>query len=264
MRVVRAPVLPLGAAPRTSPTAARSTSTARRWPTGTWPSTGAPGEAKVRRLQPRLRAARLAVAAHGDRDRQRRHAVHRRLGDDGAEPAGLRDRPGDPSGDPGPARRSTASCSRCSSRAPPATARSPSRSSTPRSVASPIARRLARPARAASSACSTRSAPRSRTGSRCATGPLALIDELERPSRRRSTPASSTRSRRSCAWLADDHFTFLGYREYDLVRGRRRGRAEGRCRTPVSGSCAARPRRRRSRSCGRRRSGSRVHRTRSC
>ena len=56
-------------------------------------------------LQPGLRAARVAVAAHADRDRHRRHAVHRRLGDDAAGAAGLRDRPRDPPGDPGQARR---------------------------------------------------------------------------------------------------------------------------------------------------------------
>ena len=57
------------------------------------------------RLQPGVRAPRLAVPPHGGRDRQRRHAVHRRLRDDGARPAGVRDRPGDPSGDLDPARR---------------------------------------------------------------------------------------------------------------------------------------------------------------
>ena len=35
----------------------------------------------------------------------RRHAVHRRLGDDGAQPAGIRDRADHPSGDPRRARR---------------------------------------------------------------------------------------------------------------------------------------------------------------
>ena len=39
------------------------------------------------RVQPDVRAARLAVAAHGDRHRLRRHAVHRGLGEHGAQPA---------------------------------------------------------------------------------------------------------------------------------------------------------------------------------
>ena len=47
-------------------------------------------------VQPGLRAAWVAVAAHGDRDRLRRHAVHRRLGDDGPDQEGLWHPPGDP------------------------------------------------------------------------------------------------------------------------------------------------------------------------
>ena len=35
---------------------------------------------------------------------------------------------------------------------------------------------------------------------------------------RRSTPRTSRRRRRSCAWIADHHFIFLGYGCYDLVR----------------------------------------------
>ena len=49
-----------------------------------------PGEAKVRVYNPDFERARLAVAAHVVRDRQRRHAVPGRLGGHGAEPAGLR------------------------------------------------------------------------------------------------------------------------------------------------------------------------------
>ena len=47
----------------------------------------APGRGARARVQPDVRAARLAVAAHGDRHRLRRHAVHRRLGEHGAQPA---------------------------------------------------------------------------------------------------------------------------------------------------------------------------------
>ena len=36
-------------------------------------------------------------------------------------------------------------------------------------------------------------------------------------------------------WLADDHFTFLGYREYDLAARGRRRRAARRCPAPASG-----------------------------
>jgi glutamate dehydrogenase len=37
-------------------------------------------------------------------------------------------------------------------------------------------------------------------------------------------------------WLADNHFTFLGYREYDLVEGPD-GMALRRCPAPAWGSC---------------------------
>ena len=47
-------------------------------------------------------------------------------------------------------------------------------------------------------------------------------------SRRRSTRPSSSEVKAFLAWVAADHFTFLGYREYDLVRRGRRGRPEGR------------------------------------
>ena len=35
--------------------------------------------------------------------------------------------------------------------------------------------------------------------------------------RRRCPPTSSPKARRSCRWLADNHFTFLGYRRHELV-----------------------------------------------
>ena len=50
----------------------------------------APRRGARARLQPDVRAARLAVAAHGDRDRLRRHAVPRGLGEHGAQPARAR------------------------------------------------------------------------------------------------------------------------------------------------------------------------------
>ena len=57
------------------------------------------GEPAGARLQPDVRAARLAVAAHRDRDRQRRHAVPRGLGEHGAQPARARHPRARPSGD---------------------------------------------------------------------------------------------------------------------------------------------------------------------
>ena len=67
--------------------ASRSTSTAPRWRTGRFGRGRAPGEVRVRVVQPDVRAARLAVAAHRDRHRLRRHAVPRGLGEHGAQPA---------------------------------------------------------------------------------------------------------------------------------------------------------------------------------
>ena len=67
------------------------------------------GRGQGPRLQPALRAARLAVDAHRRRGRQRRHAVPRRLGRHGAQPARLRHPPLRPPGHARPARRRTAS-----------------------------------------------------------------------------------------------------------------------------------------------------------
>ena len=65
---------------------------------------------------------------------------------------------------------------------------------------------------------------------------LEIVAELARP----AAASTATRSRRRRAfldWLADDHFTFLGYREYELVdEGGEAGCA--RCRAPASASCA--------------------------
>ena len=53
----------------------------------------------------------------------------------------------------------------------------------------------------------------------------AIIDaELER-NPPPTLPDELAEDRAFLRWLADDHFTFLGYRDYDLVAGRRRGRA---------------------------------------
>ena len=59
-----------------------------------------PGEAKVRVYNPEFERDGWQSPHTVRRDRLRRHAVPRRLGDDGARPPGLRHRPGDPSGDP--------------------------------------------------------------------------------------------------------------------------------------------------------------------
>ena len=76
--------------------------------------------------------------------------------------------------------------------------------------------------------------PPSRTGSRCAARAETLIGELERSRRPRSiAPRSRGGAERSCNGSTDDHFTFLGYREYELVA---RWRARPGCRPcPDSG-----------------------------
>ena len=63
----------------------RPTSTARRLSHWNFARKREPGSARVRVFNPDDRGARLAVDAHDRRDRQRRHAVPRRLGDDGGE-----------------------------------------------------------------------------------------------------------------------------------------------------------------------------------
>ena len=173
---------------------------------------------------------------------------------DGAEPARLRRPPDHPPGHRRSGATTTATCSRSSRPAPrrPRT-RSPSRSSTPRSTARPTPRELDALQRRTSSACSARCARPSRTGRRCA--------------RRRSTsPPSSTssppprrartRSPRPSAfldWLEDDHFTFLGYREYELVDEDGELTPARRCRASGWASCARRRRTARAASSGCRR-----------
>ena len=78
------------------------------------------------------------------------------------------------------------------------------------------------------------------------------LAEDARPGARRSS-RTSTSTRRRCPprrsregqallrWLADNHFTFLGYREYrleDCRRGRRTTSCCARCPAPASASCA--------------------------
>ena len=77
-------------------------------------------------------------------------------------------------------------------------------------------------ARRAREACASWST----TGSRCATACSALIDELESAPPAGVDAAEVDEARACLAWLADHHFTFLGYREYALDEddaARRRG-----------------------------------------
>ena len=173
------------------------------------------GRGEGARLHAAARGARLVVDPHGGRDRQRRHAVPRRLGEHGAQPARERRAPDHPSGRAGPPRRGGAAA-----RGPPArrarrrTARS-SPSSTPRSSA--------RPTRSTSGQV--------RGGLERVLGDVrAAVEDwrtmVERGARDRRRPRREpapvdeeelAETKALLEWIVDDHFTFLGYHEYDLV-----------------------------------------------
>ena len=68
---------------------------------------------------------------------------------------------------------------------------------------------------------------------------LAVVDELDQD----PPPLAAEELRQGrdfLTWLADDHFTFLGYREYQLEaeEGRPRSAACAPSRAPASASCA--------------------------
>ena len=65
-------------------------------------------------------------------------------------------------------------------------------------------------------ACSATSVPPSSTGARCWSGRTRSPRSSPR-SRRRSSPVELAETRDLLEWLQDDHFTFLGYREYDAA-----------------------------------------------
>ena len=84
--------------------------------------------------------------------------------------------------------------------------------------------------------CSSTSATRSRTGSGCTTQVDLIVEDLEEHPP--PLPAEELEQGKSLLrWLADNHFTFLGYREYALeATGRRRDagrRARHRLRHPA-------------------------------
>ena len=248
LRGVRAPVLPLGAA-RGSRRPEPPTSTAPRSPTGTWRAS-APGRGEGPRLQPGPRAGRLASphtvveivtddmpflvdSVTMELDRQGYgidlviHPVMRvRRDADGQLIEVL-----EPDATP-PATRSGVDPPRRGRRA----------SATPSALRA-TCRRVAR-------VLGDVAAPSQDWG--------AMRSAAERRSRRaRATPAADRRGeiergKAFLDWLADDHFTFLGYREYELVERRRRERAEGRRRLRPRDP-ARRRRRRRFTPLGRRR-----------
>ena len=200
-----------------------------------------PGEPTRARLQPELRAARLAVDAHRGRDRHRRHAVPRRLGrawsSTGSE---LRHPPDRPPGRARPARRGRR-------------ARGGRRRTTPsrRRASSRVVhpRRGRPPDRAAPSSRRSRESLRHVLGEvRAAVEDWprdararARADRRARASRRRrSTRTRSTRRSALLAWLDGRP---LHVPRLPRVRARRRTTARTSCarsRAPGSASCATR------------------------
>ena len=211
----RAAALAGARGPRRAPR--RWTSTARRSACWRFARGALARRAARARLQPDARGARLAVDPHRGRDRQRRHAVPGRLGEHGAQPPAPRDPPHPASGDRASAATTRARWSSVapSAEAPAAMPRESfmhveiDRRTDPAVLASIRAETRA--------ACSTTCAPRSRTGEPMRERVHAVLAELERRRRRSTAPRSSPRARSSCAGSTEDHFTFLGYREYDLV-----------------------------------------------
>ena len=170
--------------------------------------------------QPGGRHRRLAVAAHGRRDRHRRHAVPRRLGHGRARaprPRGAARRA--PGGGRAPRRRRQPARRRRGrghGNGDRATdmLKSPSRSCTSRSSAPPTPA-SSRRCTTTSCACSATSRRRRPTGRRCSRRPTRS------PTRsNRSRPPVDARERDAAVallrWMADDHFMFTGYREYSL------------------------------------------------
>ena len=188
-------------------------------------------------LHPHRRGARLGVRPHRRRGRHRRHAVPRRLRHRRARPG--RDGRIHLVVHPqlvGAPRRSPATSSRSSTTRStptgPAGGAWSSRGSTSRSTGSPT-----RP----SVAAIERRCRRVLSDVREAVEDWAKMRAAARE--RRGVPAEEpppayprdevAEARRAARWLVDDHFTFLGYREYALSRGRRRGRRS--CAAPGTG-----------------------------
>ena len=142
-----------------------------------------------------------------------------------------------------------------------ATARSRSRSSTPRSCAS-ATRPSSSGCTRTSSACSARCASAVEDWQAMRAQDRGAVSRSSSASRRPSTPPRCSEVKEFLKWVSAHHFTFLGYREYDLVD---EGEEAGLQAVPDSGLGILRNApRRRSSACGPRRSSSRARRTCSC
>ena len=103
-------------------------------------------------------------------------------------------------------------------------------SSTSRSTASPMPARLDALAADIDARAGRRAAGGRRLEERCGSARWPSSREVDEAARRRFRPTNSREGKDFLRWLADNHFTFLGYRCHELVDGRRRGRAEDRSR----------------------------------
>ena len=194
---------------KTSPSASRPTSTAPRCRTGALPASASRGRRSVRVFNPTHRRAWLAVHPHHHRDRQRRHALPGRFGDDGSQP---------PRPDPAPHHPSAAW--RCSAM--------PRVDSVGLAQGADARTRILHPRRgrprrdAAQLDALAADITRVLGDVRAAVGDWQKMQARVLPSWRK--PEAPPRCRRQLAedlaflrWLADDHFTFLGHRSHELV-----------------------------------------------
>ncbi len=182
------------------------------------------GHRQGARLHPDARGARL-VRERPDRrrDRHRRHAVPGRQRLDGDHRPRPRAAAADPPAVRGPPRRRRHPAGGAGRRRPPRTRTTWSARAgcTWRSSGSPTRPSTASSRRRCSGCCAT-SARRSRTGRRCTRRPSASPTTLDAA----KLPVSENEveeARELLEWLADEHFTFLGYREYDFTMERRPG-----------------------------------------
>ena len=202
--------------PRTCSTGASSTSSGPRSSTGTSRASGGPDEAKVHVYTPNVeqhgwQSPHTVVETVVDG-----HAVPRRLGLDGDHEAG----------DPDPPRRSARSC-RCGAttrarllevgerRRCRRVARSTSRST---GWTDPEAVEQLR-ARPAAGAGRRERGGRGLVGDACSARTKRSTSSPS--SRRQSTREEAAEARELLEWMRDDHFTFLGYEEYEVELGGR-------------------------------------------
>ena len=214
---------------RTSSGATRSTSSAPALSHRGSPRAARRARPNVARLHPDASTRRLDLRPHRGRDRHRRHAVPRRLGHHRAVAPGARDPPGGPPAGRGAPRRRPGALLEVLRRPRTWRAREHPRDSV---VESWMHVEIDRETDAPSGSRRIRGGAAPGAARRPRGGRGLAEDERGPPAPSPSElaaapPPSVPRARRSprrgelLRWLADDHFTFLGYREYDLSRRRR-------------------------------------------